>query len=84
MGNTKRWDLNSCLLIFVFLLGWFFYVFVYIFKRETKEEESVDVIVNSECIHLYTLCIVPRCLFQEVFLMQLSHVMPRCSDREFL
>ena len=30
---------------------------------------TVDVIVNLECIHLYILCIVPRCLFQEVFVM---------------
>ena len=29
----------------------------------------VDVIVTSECIHLYILCIVPRCLFQDVFVM---------------
>ena len=43
---------------------------------------TVDVIVTSECIHLYFLCIVPRCLFREVFVMYLSHVMPRCSYRE--
>ena len=29
----------------------------------------VDVIVNLECIHLYILCIVPRFLFWEVFVM---------------
>ena len=46
--------------------------------------ESVDVIVTSECIHLYFLCIVIRCLFRDVFVMYLSHVMPRCSYREFL
>ena len=27
---------------------------------------NVDVFVTSESIHLYILCIVPRCLFQEV------------------
>ena len=26
----------------------------------------VDVFVTSECIHLYILCIVPRCSYQEV------------------
>ena len=31
--------------------------------------QCVDVIVTSECIHLYILCIVPQCLFQEVFVM---------------
>ena len=25
---------------------------------------AVDVFVTSECIHLYILCIVPRCLFR--------------------
>ena len=29
----------------------------------------VDVFVTLEYIHLYILCIVPRCLFQEVFVM---------------
>ena len=33
-------------------------------------------------IHLYFLCIVTRCLFRDVSLMYLSHVMPRCSYRE--
>ena len=33
------------------------------------ELETVDVFVTSECIHLYILCIVPRCLFQEVSVM---------------
>ena len=60
-------------------------------KEETKETfillyviilEDVDVIVTSECIQLYFLCIVPGCLFQDVSVMYLSHVMPRCSHRE--
>ena len=29
----------------------------------------VDVIVTSECIHLYFLCIIPRCLFWDVAVM---------------
>ena len=29
----------------------------------------VDVFVTLECIHLYILCIVPRCLFRDVFVM---------------
>ena len=29
----------------------------------------VDVIVTSECIHPYFLCIVTQCLFQEVSIM---------------
>ena len=32
-------------------------------------DDFVYVIVTSECIHLYFLCIVPRCLFREVFVM---------------
>ena len=36
----------------------------------------VDVIVTSECIHLYLLCIVTRCLFWDIFVIYLSHVMP--------
>ena len=44
---------------------------------------GVDVYVTSECIHLCILCIVTRCLFRDVSIMYLSHVvMPRCSDRE--
>ena len=31
--------------------------------------KNVDVYVTAECIHLYISCIVPRCLFQEVFVM---------------
>ena len=31
--------------------------------------QYVDVIITSQCIHLYILCIVPRCLFQEVYVM---------------
>ena len=41
-------------------------------KRREKNYEVgdfVDIIVTSECIHVYILCIVPRCLFQEVFIM---------------
>ena len=45
---------------------------------------SVNVIVTSECIHLYFLCIVPRCLFQDVSVMYLSNVMPGCSYKEVL
>ena len=30
---------------------------------------GVDVIVTSECIHFYILCIIPRCLFQDVYVM---------------
>ena len=49
----------------------------------TKWVEAVDVFVTSECIHLCILCIVTRCLFQDVSIMYLSHVvMPRCFDRE--
>ena len=44
---------------------------------------SVDVYVTSECILLCILYIVTRCLFRDVSIMYLSHVvMPRCSDRE--
>ena len=31
--------------------------------------QCVDVIVTSECIHPYILCIVPRCLFWDVSVM---------------
>ena len=31
--------------------------------------KSVDVFVTSECIHLYILSIVPRCLFWEISIM---------------
>ena len=37
---------------------------------------GVDLIVTSKCICLYFLCIVTRCLFRDVFVMYLSHVMP--------
>ena len=44
---------------------------------------TVDVFVTLECIHLGILCIVTRCLFRDVSIMYLSHVvMPQCSDRE--
>ena len=50
---------------------------------KTKRFMSVDVFVTSECIHLCILCIVTRCLFQDVSIMYLSHfVMPGCFDRE--
>ena len=43
----------------------------------------VDVYVTSECILICILYIVTRCLFRDVSIMHLSHVvMPRCSDRE--
>ena len=45
-----------------------------------RMDRNVDVFVTSECIHLYILCIIPRCLFREVFVMSLSHVMAQCSD----
>ena len=40
---------------------------------------GVDVFVILECIHLY---IVTLCLFWELFIMELSHVMPRYSYQE--
>ena len=42
----------------------------------------VDVFSTLECIQLYILCIIPQCLFLEVYVMQLSHVMPQCSYQE--
>ena len=50
--------------------------------KETLVVYPVDEYVTSECIHLYFLCIVTRCLFRDVFVMYLSHVIPRCSYRE--
>ena len=47
-------------------------------------QQGVDVIITSECIHLYILCIIPQCLFWDVSIMYLSHVMPRCSYQEVL
>ena len=48
-----------------------------------KLATCVDVFVTSECIHLCYLCIVTRCLFRDVSIMYLSHVvMPRFFDRE--
>ena len=41
-----------------------------------KNKATVDVFVTSECIQLYILCIVPQCLFQDVSVMYLSHVIP--------
>ena len=43
---------------------------------KVMDDEPVDVIVTLKCIHLYILCIVSRCLFWEVSVMNLSHVMP--------
>ena len=40
--------------------------------------EYVDVVVTSECIHLYSLSIVTRCLFQDV--IESCHT--RCLFRE--
>ena len=34
-----------------------------------KNVPPIDVFVTLECIHLYILCIVPQCLFQEVSIM---------------
>ena len=48
-------------------------------KRRPMLGVHVDVFVTSECIHLYILCLVPRCLFWEVSLMYLTHFMPQCS-----
>ena len=36
---------------------------------KTPKEICVDVIVTSECIHLYFLSIVTRCLFQDVLML---------------
>ena len=45
--------------------------------------DGVDVYVTSECILLCILCMVTQCLFWDVSIMYLSHViMPRCSNRE--
>ena len=44
---------------------------------------SVDVFVTSKCIYLYILCLVPRCLFQEVSVMYLSHAMPHVPIKRF-
>ena len=48
-------------------------------ELEIKVDNLVDVFVTLECIHLYILCLVPRCLIQKVSIMYLSHFMPRCS-----
>ena len=37
--------------------------------EEVSIENIVDVFVTSECIHLYILCIVPRCSYREVSVM---------------
>ena len=48
-----------------------------------EDDEDADVFVTSECIHLFILSIVTRCLFRDVSIMYLSHVvMPRCFDQE--
>ena len=36
------------------------------FHVEFEFEPNVDVIVTLECIHTYFLCIITRCLFQDV------------------
>ena len=46
-------------------------------------KKIVDVFVTSECIQLYILCLVPRCLFREVSVMYLSHVMLDVPIRRF-
>ena len=51
--------------------------------RRFRGNIRVDVIVTLECIHLYFLCIVTQCLFWDVFVMYLSHVMPRGYYWEF-
>ena len=45
-------------------------------ENEEYYLETVNLFVTSECIHPYILCIVPRCLFWDVSVMYLSHVMP--------
>ena len=44
--------------------------------NQTSWGYGVDVIVTSKCIHLYFLCILTQCLFQDVFVMYLSNFMP--------
>ena len=52
-------------------------------KKVVHGTKNVDVFVTSECIHLCILCIVTRCLFRDVSIMYLSHlVIPQCFDRE--
>ena len=46
--------------------------------------QNVDVFVTSECIQLCILCLVPRCLFWDVSVMYLSHVLPQFSYQEVL
>ena len=56
------------------------YDFEIIVKPGRLNLGPVDVYVTSECI---LLCIVTRCLFRDVSIMYLSHViLPRCFDRE--
>ena len=71
-------------LLFVNIANHFnhFQVIAIFLKVKCYGLNGVDVFVTSECIHLYILCIVPRCLFREVSVMCLSHVMPRCYYRE--
>ena len=38
-------------------------------KIKNGPNKGVDVFVTSECIHLCILCLVPRCLFQDVSVM---------------
>ena len=62
-----------------------YWTYSYLFQNTTLKGilVLVDVYVTLECILLCILCIVTRCLFPDVSIMYLSHVvMPRCSDRE--
>ena len=47
--------------------------------REIEEPQEpvghVDVFVTLKCIHVYILCLVPRCLFREVSIMYLIHTL---------
>ena len=71
--STIAWECKS------FTYG--FYIFQATENRDMKLQSNFDVFVTSECIHLCILCIVTRCLFRDVSIMYLSHVvMPRCSD----
>ena len=73
---------GECLFIQSILILWFTiwfikYVFLYLLcSLVCIAFCAVDVIVTLECIQLYILCIVPRCLFQEVSVMYLSMSCP--------
>ena len=77
MNFLQYWTAPRKLLISVTVLG------RGQFTMTTTLAGSVDVYVTSECILLCILCIVTRCLFRDVSIMYLSHVvMPWCSDQE--